>query len=104
MYIVGPPLGSHSFVHSYLHGKGLKRHLLPRFIKDVAAAGFPMEAEHMLKGAEIPRLSHILRSVKKSQHTVGWMTEMDGAHLSAWMHCLTASEDLEHALGPEGRD
>ncbi len=28
---------------------------------------------------------------------------MDGAHLSAWLHCLTASEDLELALGPEGR-
>ena len=31
------------------------------------------------------------------------MQEMDGAHLWAWLHCLTASEDLEHALGPEGR-
>jgi len=31
------------------------------------------------------------------------MQEMDGAHLSAWLHCLTASEVLEHALGPEGR-
>ena len=31
------------------------------------------------------------------------MMEMDGAHLSTWLHCLTASEDLEHALGTEGR-
>jgi hypothetical protein len=28
---------------------------------------------------------------------------MDGAHLSAWLHYLTASEDLEHALGTESR-
>jgi hypothetical protein len=28
---------------------------------------------------------------------------MDGAHLSIWLHCLTASEVLEHALGTEGR-
>jgi hypothetical protein len=31
------------------------------------------------------------------------MREMDGAHLSAWLHCLTASEDMELALGAEGR-
>ena len=29
---------------------------------------------------------------------------MDSAHLSTWLHCLTSSEDLEHALGPPGRD
>ena len=29
---------------------------------------------------------------------------MDGAHLSAYLHCLTSSEDLEHALGAHGRD
>jgi hypothetical protein len=29
---------------------------------------------------------------------------MDKAHLSAWMHCLAASDDLEQALDPEGRD
>ncbi len=57
----------------------------------------------MLKGAAVPRLSHILRSVQKSQHSRGWMQEMNGAHLiSAWLHCLNASEDLEHAFGPEG--
>ncbi len=53
----------------------------------------------MLKGAAFPRLSHILRSVQKSQHSKGWMREIDGAHLSARLHCLTASDDLEHALG-----
>ena len=26
---------------------------------------------------------------------------MDGAHLSAWLHCLTASRDLENDLGME---
>ena len=57
----------------------------------------------MLKGAAVPRLSHIRISVQRNKRTIGWMTEMDGAHLSAWMHCLTASEDMEHALGPEGR-
>ena len=31
------------------------------------------------------------------------MTEMNGARISAWLHCLTASQDLEHALGKEGR-
>ena len=39
--IQGTPLGSDSFVASYLQGKGLKHHLLPRNIKDVAAARFP---------------------------------------------------------------
>ena len=28
---------------------------------------------------------------------------MDGAHLSTWLHCLTTSKDMEHAIGPEGR-
>ena len=32
------------------------------------------------------------------------MPKMDGAHLSAWLRCLTASDDLEQALGPEGRE
>ena len=57
----------------------------------------------MLKDAAVPGLSHILRSVQKSQHSTGWMRDMDGAHLSAWLHCLPASEVLEHALGPEGK-
>jgi hypothetical protein len=92
-------MGSNSFITSYLRGKGLKHHLL-RFIKDVAAAGFPREAGDILKGALDPRLYHILISMQKNKHTTGWMTEMDGAHLSVWLHCLTASEDLEHDLGP----
>jgi hypothetical protein len=102
--ILGIPLGSEFFVASYLQEKGLKHDLLLPFIKDVSAARFPREAEHMLKGAAIPRLSHILVSVQKGKHIVGWMTEIYGAHLSVWLHCLAASDDLEQALGPEGRE
>ena len=101
--ILGTPMGSDSLVASYLHRKGLNHHLL-RFTKDVAAAGFPREAEQMLKGAADLRLSHILRSVQKNKHVVGWVKEMDGAHLSAWLHFLTASKDVEQAFGPEGRE
>jgi len=97
--ILGTPPGSSSFVSGYLKGKGLKHLLLLRFIKDVAAAGFLREAEQRLKGAAAPRLSHILKSVQKNNHTAGWIAEIDGAHLSAWLHCLTSSEDLENELG-----
>ena len=58
----------------------------------------------MLKVATVPRLSHILKSVKKNSHSVGWMTDMDGAHISAWLHCLTASDDLENDMGAENRE
>ncbi len=63
--ILGTPLGFGSFMLDYLRGKGLKHLLLLRFIKEVANAGFPREAEKMLKGAAVPRLSHILKSVQK---------------------------------------
>ena len=33
-----------------------------------------------------------------------WMREMDTAHVSTWLHCLTASTDLEYALDFESRD
>jgi hypothetical protein len=92
--ILGTPLGSNTFVEEYLRGKGLKHLMLQRFIKDVANAGFPREAENMLKGAAVPRLSHILKSVQKSSQASGWMANMDGAHLSAWLQCLTVSDDL----------
>ena len=29
---------------------------------------------------------------------------MDITHLSIWFHCLTASEDREHAFAPKRRD
>ncbi len=69
--ILGTPLGTPAFVSSYLQRKSLKHLLLLRFIRDVASAGFPREAELMLKGAAVPRMSHILRSVHKSQHSRG---------------------------------
>jgi hypothetical protein len=43
--ILGTPLGSSPFIEEYLRGKGLKHLLLLRFIKEVANAGFPREAE-----------------------------------------------------------
>ena len=49
----------------------------------MASVGFPREAELMLKGPAVPRLSHILMSVQKIQNSRGWMREMDGSHLSA---------------------
>jgi hypothetical protein len=58
----------------------------------------------MLKGAAIPRLSHILKSAEMGKHTARWMKEMDGVHISPWLHYLTASGDMEQALGPEGRE
>ncbi len=87
-----------------MRGKGLKHLLLPWFIKDVANAGFPREAEQMLKGAAVPRLSHILKSVQKSSQAAGWMADMDGAHLSAWLQCVTASDDLENDLSAESKE
>ena len=32
------------------------------------------------------------------------MAEMDGAHLSAWLNCLTASDDLESDMGAESKE
>ena len=57
----------------------------------------------MLKGTAIPRLSHILRSVQKNNQSARWMAAMDSAHLSAWLHCLTSSEDLFNDLDEEGK-
>ncbi len=31
------------------------------------------------------------------------MTEMDAAHLSAWVHCLTTSEDLFNDMDAKGK-
>jgi hypothetical protein len=93
--ILGAPLGSNSFVAGYLRGKGLKHLLLLRFIKGVAAAGFPREAEQMLKGAVVPRLSHILKSVQKNNNSVCGMNAGDGWRSSLYMapmpQCLGGS-------------
>jgi len=32
------------------------------------------------------------------------MREMDDAHVFTWLHCLSASTDLEYAIGPSARD
>ena len=101
--ILGAPMGSSSFVSGYLRCKGLKHLLLLRFIKDVAVAGFPRETGQMLKGVVVSRLSHIPKSVQKNNHTARCMAAMGGAHLLAWLHCLTSSEDLENDLGAVGK-
>jgi hypothetical protein len=58
----------------------------------------------MLSRAAGPRLTHLLKLVEKSPRTERWMKEMDEAHVLTWLHCLTASPDLENALGTEERD
>ncbi len=52
----------------------------------------------MLTGVAGHRLTHLLKSIQKNPQTVQYMKEMDAAHVSTWLHCLTASADLEHAL------
>jgi len=77
---------------------------LLNFIQEVAAAGFPWEAVDMLTGAASQKLIYLLKSVQKNPQTAQWMREMDDAHVSTWLHCLTASTDLEYAIGPSARD
>ncbi len=52
----------------------------------------------MLTGAFGHRLTHLLKSIQKDPETVKWMREMYAAHVSTWLHCLTASTDLENAM------
>ena len=58
----------------------------------------------MLKGAAIPRLSHILKSIRKNENTTGWMKTMDKDRLSCWLQCLTTSRVMESALEPRVLD
>jgi hypothetical protein len=58
----------------------------------------------MLTGVAGHRLTHLLKSIQKDPDTVKWMREMDMAHVSTWLHCLTASTDLENAMGPQALD
>ena len=102
--ILGTPLGSPEFIESYLFGKGIKHRQLLSFIQDFAAAGFPREVVAMLTGAASQRLTHLLKSIKKNPQTALWMQEMDTAHVSTWLHCLTASTDLENALDFPSRE
>ena len=97
-------MGTPAFIESYLFGKGVKHRTLLNFIQEVAAAGFPREAVAMLTGAASQKLIYLLKSVQKNPRTAQWMREMDDAHISTWLHCLTASTDLEYALGSSTRE
>ncbi len=98
--VLGTPLGSLEFVESYLFGKGMKHRELLYFITEVASVGFPREAVAMLTGAAGPGLTHLLKSVEKNTMPDKLMWEMDTAHVSTWLHCLTTSPLLEQAMGP----
>ena len=54
----------------------------------------------MLTGVASQRLFYLLKSLQKNPHIALWMREIDDAHVSTWLHCLSASTDLEHAIGP----
>jgi len=58
----------------------------------------------MLTGAVRQKLIYLLKTMQKNPLTTQWTREIDGAHLSTWLHCLTASTDLENAIGPLARD
>ena len=58
----------------------------------------------MLTGVASKKLVYLLKSIQKISQTVLWMREMDDAQVSTWLHCLTASTDLEHAIGSQARD
>jgi hypothetical protein len=102
--ILGTPLGSPAFIESYLFGKGFKHMVLLNFIQEVVAVGFPREAVAMLTGAAKHKLVYFLKTVQKNPQTAQWMREMDDAHVSTWLHCLTTSTNLENAIGPLARD
>jgi hypothetical protein len=78
--------------------------VLLHFIQEVAAAVFPREAVAMLTGAASQKLIYLLKTVQKNPQTAQWMREIDDAHVSSWLNCLTASIDLENAIGPLARD
>ena len=52
----------------------------------------------MLTGAAGLRLTHIIKSVGKNPQTDMCMKDMDDAHVSTWLQCLTASPCLRDAL------
>ncbi len=83
--ILGTPLGSPAFVEQYLQEKLAKHKTLLNFIKNVAKAGFSREAHKMLTTADVPRLTHVLKSVPKDDASTTWMKEADDAHLTTWM-------------------
>ncbi len=78
--------------------------MLLNFIQEVAAAGFPREVVAMITGEVSQKLIYLLKTVQKNPQTARWMREMDDADVSTWLYCLTASTELESALGPLARD
>ena len=102
--ILGTPLGSPEFIESYLFEKRIEQRLLMTFIQEVAATGFRREAVAMLTGAASQRLTQPLKTMQKNPRTVQCMKKIDEAHVSTWIHYLSASAYLEHAIGPHARD
>jgi hypothetical protein len=102
--ILGTLLGSLAFIESYLFGKGVKHRVMLNFIQEVAVVGYPRWAVAMLTGAASQRLIYLLKTVQKNPQTMKWMKEMDDAHVSTWLHCISASTNLEPAIGPPARD
>ena len=102
--VLGTTLGTPDFIDSYFFGKGIKHRQLLSFIREVATVGHPREAIAMLTRAAWPCLTHLLKSTKKNERTEAWMLEMDSAHVSTWLHCLSSSSNLDHALGPVEKD
>ena len=99
--VLGTPLGSPDFIESYLLGKGIKHRHLLTFIQEVAEDGFPREVVAMLTGAAGPRLIQLLKFVERNSSTEAWVKEMDSAHVSTRLQCLTSSPDMDYALGHE---
>ena len=95
--ILGTLLGSPALVEEYLHKKLEKHKLLLPFIVDVEEMFFSREAQRMLTGSTIPRLTHILKSVPKDHALTKWMRSADDAHLSTWLRSVGA-EQLDATL------
>jgi len=102
--VLGTPLGTPDFINSYFFGKGIKHRQLLLFIQEVASVGHPREASAMLTWAACPRLAYLLKSMEKNEKAEAWMQEMDSAHVSTWLHGLTSSSSLDHALDSGEKD
>jgi hypothetical protein len=91
-------------MQAYLDSKLNKQIFLMSFIEDAATAGYSREATTMLSGSTAPRMTHILKSIPKTEDTSAWMIATDEAHISTWLRCLTNSIKLEEALSREERE
>jgi hypothetical protein len=58
----------------------------------------------MLTGDASQKLIYLLKTVQKNPLTLQLMREIDEAHVSTCLYCLSASTDLEHAICPPARD